>query len=112
MSEPHTPVVVPIVHAANGGQSQDTMTTSQKPLQQCPLCKDESAAIFAVQTSWEVQCSSCGDYELSDVANVIVNTLPNAHRKALSRAAIATRQRGHRLTISVQDIAHLVSAHL
>lgn len=79
----------------------------------CSLCRLAALTTrTAFGDSYETSCAHCGEYTLTDTARVLIESLPNQFHVALSSAVRhANRQRAP-LTITLQNVATLVSPFL
>ena len=79
----------------------------------CPLCR---LAALTTRTefgdSYAINCTHCGDFTLTDTARVLVDSLPNQFHVALTRVVRHANTLGTPLTITLQNVATLVSPFL
>lgn len=80
-------------------------------LADCPLCR---LATLTTRTGdrFKISCAHCGEFTLTDTARILVESLPNQFHVALTRALDHASKQNRPITITLQNLASLISPFL
>ena len=82
------------------------------PVNDCPLCLLAALTERTESGGYAIACTRCGAFSLNDCARIMVQGLPTHLRIALAKVVQERTAQGNTVSITVQNIAQLVSPYL